>query len=100
MFYSKQQHKAFSRISQNLLQFYLIRSHIMYAFQLGSYCTYNSINSTAMFVKRKPLPRQILASMLSVVGVDSCLTKYGGLCSEQHVLLEKQFSPSHRGSLE
>ena len=69
---------------------------------MHSHCTYNSTSSTAMFayVIMLQMIRHILASMSSVVGVGSCLTKYGGLCSEQHVLLERQFSPSHRVSLE
>ena len=33
--------------------------------------------------------------MSSVVGVDSCFTKNGGLRREQHVLLAIQFCPSH-----
>ena len=36
--------------------------------------------------------------MSSVVEVGSYLTKYGGLCCEQHLLLGRRPSPSHRGS--
>ena len=67
---------------------------------IHSHCTYNSTSSTAVFEYCKGSVRHILASMSSAVGVGSCLKKYGGLCREQHVLLERQFSPSHRVSLE
>ena len=52
------------------------------------YFTYISISSTAMFILAKPRYKHIRSSRLSVVGVLRVLVKNGGLCSEQHVLLE------------
>ena len=47
--------------------------------------TYNSINSIGESSVSSCW--HILASMLSVVGLGSCLMKYGGLLNEQQVLM-------------
>ena len=60
------------------------------------YCTYSSINSIGL--PSLVSNQHILASISSVVGLGSCLVKYGGLLNEQHVLVAVQFCPSQRGS--
>ena len=52
------------------------------------YFTYNSISSTAIFIRDMLWNKHILSSRSSVVEVLRVLVKNGGLCSEQHVLLE------------